>query len=73
MALFPFLGASFTILFVSVFQGDRFQTGGLDDFVSCSKSGEIITKTSVREIGKPLRKKGSYLVNVILVQSKVLP
>ena len=71
--LFPFLGASYIIFFVYVFQGENYQTGGLDDFVSCSKSGEIITKASVREIGKPPTKKGAYLVIALLVQLKVLP
>lgn len=60
VVIIVFIGASFTMLFVSVFKGKSCQTGcNLDDFVSCSKSGQIITKTSVREIGNPLTKKGT--------------
>ena len=55
------------MLLVYVFQGERFQAGALDDFVSCSKGGEIITKTSVREVGNPLTKKGTGLVIVTVV------
>ena len=29
------------------------------DVLSCSPNGEIITKTSVRELGKPLTRKGT--------------
>ena len=67
MALSPFLIESFTMFFVYALQGDSFQTSGLDDFLSCSKDGEIITKTSVREIGNPLTKKGTDLVIVTVV------
>lgn len=67
MALFPYLFESLTMLLVYVFQGERFQAGALDDFVSCSKGGEIITKTSVREVGNPLTKKGTGLVIVTVV------
>ena len=67
MALLPYLIESFIMFFVYVLQGERFQEGGLDDFVSCSKGGEIITKTSVREIGNPLTKKGTGLVIVTVV------
>jgi len=47
---------------------ETYQTGGLDDFVSCSKRGEIITKTSVREIGKPLTKKVFLTIGIPTVQ-----
>ena len=67
MALFPYLIESLTMLFVYVLQVERLQAGSLDDFLSCSKGGEIITKTSVREIGNPLTKKGTGLVIVTVV------
>lgn len=47
---------------------DSFQTSGLDDFLSCSKDGEIITKTSVREIGDPLTKKVFLTIGIPTVQ-----
>ncbi|KAL9965418.1 hypothetical protein ACROYT_G029217, partial [Oculina patagonica] len=39
-----------------------------DDFVSCSQNGEIITKSSVREIGNPLTRKVFLTIGIPTVQ-----
>ncbi|KAJ7333068.1 Alpha-1,3-mannosyl-glycoprotein 4-beta-N-acetylglucosaminyltransferase C [Desmophyllum pertusum] len=39
-----------------------------DDIVSCSQNGEVITKSSVREIGKPLTRKVFLTIGIPTVQ-----
>ena len=62
----------FNYMYITFFLGTSCATTSIteDDFLFCSQNGEdVITKSSVREIGKPLTRKGTIIDTIDCEQS----
>ena len=61
----------FNYMYITFFLGTSCATTSIteDDFLFCSQNGEdVITKSSVREIGTPLTRKGTVISDTIECQ-----